>query len=263
MTTAVQALYAWLTKHPNSVALLIGIGAVVVFGLLALGTAAVQGRTRAPQPKREPTAGGRNEPERRLRIVSAYWGIGGDARVDVTNKIQAHAQPDSINVPASIGILGDPYPGAVKSLTVTYSIDRQWEITVPENGYLLLPEKEGEEQSRKSAERMRAQLDKALSAVDIALDGASQLEYNLFIGAKGRFLSLRWCERLALKRLCDAGSMARVDLEHGLGSDCFESPDRIVAQLIRSDLVEETAGGRLRPKDVKWTDALLKDNPIC
>ena len=39
LTTLIQSLYAWHTRHPNAVSLLIGLGSVAVFGILALAAA--------------------------------------------------------------------------------------------------------------------------------------------------------------------------------------------------------------------------------
>lgn len=202
-----------------------------------------------------------------LSIISARWGIGGDAYKDVTKIVREHAKPDSVNIPVSKGLFGDPYPNTLKRLTVVYSIARarEWEITVEESQTLRLPEKEGEEQSRKELERMQARLHALQGGAEDAIlsSGISDAEYNLFMKLKGVFNSLRWCEKVALERICELGTVASRDLQIRLGADGFGDPAKIVGQLIYKGLVDETVAGMLRPKDARWIDALLKDNPVC
>lgn len=205
-----------------------------------------------------------NTADQPLIIARARWGIGGDAYKDVTDIVRNHAQPDSLHIPASVGLFGDPYPGAAKELRVTYLIARQWEVLVPDGKTLILPEKEGEEQSRKEMQVMRAKLDALRGgAMDALLaSGISDAEYASFMRIKQRFLSLRLCDKVALKRLCDAGEMSSRDLQISLSSAGFADPAKSVGQLIYDGLVEEIVGGRLRPKEARCIDALLKDNPI-
>jgi hypothetical protein len=194
-----------------------------------------------------------------LTIISARWGIGGSAYTDVTDIVRAHAGPDSIDIPASIGLLGDPYQGTPKRLVVAYSFARRWEVTINESENLVLPEPRGKEQG--NPDLRRAKLDTAMNAVDKVLLGVSQTEYNLFMQFKRDFLALRWCNRVALKRICD-GTTSSLALGLGLVADGVADPDKIVGQLIGAGFVENNLGA-LRPKEPRWLDALLHDNPPC
>jgi diadenosine tetraphosphate (Ap4A) HIT family hydrolase len=74
-----------------------------------------------------------------LQILSAKWGIGGDAYKDVTDIVRKHAKADSIEIPAQIGLLQDPYPGSGKQLKVLYSFAEKHEAIVQEGHNLVLP----------------------------------------------------------------------------------------------------------------------------
>jgi hypothetical protein len=126
MTTATQAFYSWWKGHPNAEALLI----VLVEVLLLLVVALVV--SRASKPTRNP-----------LTILSAQWGTGNNAYVDVTKIVCARAKPDSIVIPASIDLFGDPYPYMKKHLKVIYSIPTKHEVKVDENTNLILPQPDG------------------------------------------------------------------------------------------------------------------------
>src|ERR1017187_6720409 len=161
---------------PWPVSIVIGLSGAVLFCLLVALVWKPKGTT--------PT----------LSIISARWGIGGNAYKDVTEIVRSHTKPDSINIPASAGLFGDPYPNTPKQLRVVYVIARQWEVSIKESENLALPEKRGEEQGNPSRyeEGFNAKLAKR-EEVDRILDrGISDTEYNLLIKLKAAFLSLRW-----------------------------------------------------------------------
>lgn len=74
-----------------------------------------------------------------LEIVKASYGKG-DQWLDVTEKLRAAAQPDSVNVKMGIGLAGvDPVPNVVKETKVDYILDgKPGTVTVVEEAILRL-----------------------------------------------------------------------------------------------------------------------------
>jgi len=147
--------------------------------------------SKPTQERDVPTALSSEQP---LIILSARWGIGGDAYKDVTDIVRNNAKLDSVNLPASIGLFGDPYPNVPKHLNVAYLIGRRWDVSVPEEGHLILPEKEGEEQARKEQEQRRARL--AALRREVSLSQAETRTYNAL---KTDFDAMPWAEKWALR----------------------------------------------------------------
>ena len=219
---------------------------------------------------RFPGRGEKKEPISPLHIVSARWGIGGDAYKDVTEIVRSHAKPDSVSVPASAGLFGDPYPNTPKQLRVVYSFARQWEVSIKESETLTLPEKLGEEEGNPAQyrERLDALLAKEGEVDRILGSGISDTEYSLFVKVKAAFLALRLCDKVALCRICKAGTISSIELKISLTADGFERPEKSIEILLSKDLVEVPGAGTgigsgmIRARDPKWVDALLSDNPI-
>ncbi|MGB9458271.1 MAG: hypothetical protein WCB12_19645 [Bryobacteraceae bacterium] len=240
---------------------------VAILAVLAASIVGLIWIDRKNRPRIDSGASGQHaHGEHPLSIISARWGIGGDAYRDVTDVVRQHAKPDSIRLPASRDLFGNPYPKADKHvLQVAYSLTviERWEVNVKEGDVLTLPEKRGEEQGTKGAERRKAHLDSLQDAKDKILDsGISEAEYNLYIKLGDDFKKLRLCDKLALKRICDAGITTSLALRLGLSADGFADPDKIVGQLIGAGFIEDNMGA-LRPKEPRWLGALLQDNPPC
>jgi len=79
-------------------------------------------------------------------------------------------------------------------------LQKQWEVSVPEPGNLILPEKEGEEQG--NLQRFQARLDNLMSPEDKLVNSLSESEQMLFMKLRSDFNLLPWCEKIALKRVC-------------------------------------------------------------
>ncbi len=92
--------------------------------------------------KSAPTAGS-------VTIHSARYGIGGDAYKDVTDTVRKQVKAGVLNIPASNGLFGDPFPGAVKHLRVVFSTPTMREAKANENMVMSLS---GEEIARASAQ---------------------------------------------------------------------------------------------------------------
>lgn len=164
--------------------------------------------------------------DRTLVIVSARWGIGGDAYQDVTNVVRRNAKLDSLNMPASIGLLGDPYERAPKHLRIVYLVGRRWEISVPEWQTAVLPEKDGEEQQRKEEELLHKDLDSKRAYVkklqqETQLSAADTRTHNAL---KSEFDAMPWAQKLTLHAIyrspgMDLGSLVRNIEGYGFGQD--------------------------------------------
>jgi hypothetical protein len=192
-----------------------------------------------------------------LRIVSAKWGIDGDAYKDVTDIVRGHCKPGSVNIPASVGLLGNPYPGAVKRLVVTYSFARERWVEVQENKLLSLPETEGQEYSRLETEKARARL--AAMTHGASDPNRSYLEAKAYTELSDEFLRLSWAMKVALKILIyhgiiDEGSLKRVMKGLGFGPEDWISIE-IIRGLRNCNLLEyRPESGTLRPNPARLRD---------
>jgi hypothetical protein len=215
-------------------------------------------RSRKKTPAQTP-------PPSPLTIISAHWGIGGNAYKDVTDIVRDHAKPDSVNLPASIGLFGDPYPNATKHLHVAYSVARRWEVTVKEGEHLRLPEKEGEEQTRKDREARVAKAATLLTPNDRLIASLTEIEFNLYKSARSEFQLLPWSQKVALKRICDVGSIGVQELKVNLSRDGFSNPTLIIDDLVFKGFLERTHGGLLKPQatQAKWLEVLFGEIQLC
>lgn len=257
--TAGAALFEYFRSH-------LGIGAIV--GLFVLSVTVLGWFDRARSAGIAQAVSLKQITELRpgqhsIAVISARWGIGGDAYHDVTSLVRQNVKDESVNLPASIGLFGDPYPKARKRLLVRYLVTRtkEWEVTVEEGETVKLPEKEGEEQSTKFLEHAKMRLKALQSPKDKLLADISEAEYKVFLNFEGNFNSLRWCEKIALKKLCEAGSLTMENFEAMLDSQGFADPRKIVGNLAVKSLVD--GGGTLWPKEPKWLDILFKGTQLC
>ncbi len=152
-----------------------------------------------------------------LIIIYAHWGISSTVFRDVTGIVRRHLIGGTVNIPASIGLLRDPYPGVKKTLNVSYCIARQHEISIPENEALSLQEKECEEQDRKQEQRIRARLD-AMGRETTS----SEVDTKIYNDLQTEFLSMPFAEKLALRTIyksgsIDVGSLIRSIDNYGFG----------------------------------------------
>jgi hypothetical protein len=192
-----------------------------------------------------------------LVIRSAKWGIGGDAFKDVTDIVRAHAKPDSINLPASIGVFGDPYEGNPKRLRVRYSFARIHEIEVWEGkgNSLVLPEQEGQEQDRVETEKAKARL----AAITRGADDPRRtpLEARAYRELDNQFKNMNWAQKVAMMLLCDGIAHEQTLAEQmrlmGMGPKDFIMIE-VVRGLRASGLVESSANGTLRLNQARLKD---------
>jgi hypothetical protein len=79
-----------------------------------------------------------------LKILSAHWGPTEHECKDITQTIRQLCKSDSIDIPVSIDVLGDPYPNRGKYLWVVYSTTKKIKLKErPEPLHLVLPPPEG------------------------------------------------------------------------------------------------------------------------
>ena len=80
------------------------------------------------------------QPKRLLTILKARYGKG-DQWVDVTDKVSAAISNNMLKITASNELAGDPAPGVVKQLEITYQLgDQTRTVVVPENQSIELGE---------------------------------------------------------------------------------------------------------------------------
>lgn len=248
---------AWHEMKNNE---FLSIGALLFYGLvvivlISLGVVLKAIRKTRYSPDYAPASGP-------LHILSAHWGIGGDASKDVTEIVRRHAKPDSINIPASVGLFGDPYSGSGKYLNVVYSFARRREITVPELVHLVLPEKEGEEQSKKALEARHAQLDALRRPDDCLVAKISQTEWNLYTAMEKDFVALPWCQKLALRRIHILVNDSIEQFKIALTNDGFVDSAQIVDQLMCKGFLEQRNGIlRIAASTAKFIDVILEKHP--
>lgn len=180
-------------------------------------------------------------------IISARWGIGGDANKDVTEIVRAYAVSGSVKIPASIGIFRDPYPQVTKKLTVVYSVARQWEVSVKESDNLVLPEPHGQEQGN------------LVGALFVG--GLTDAESKSLGIYKSKFDSLPWPAKIALGKICKFGISSSTALQIELGPDGFgfADPKKTVSRLQGDGFVEDDVAGNLTPKNPKLIGAIVSD----
>ncbi|MGD1098138.1 MAG: hypothetical protein ABSB35_39890 [Bryobacteraceae bacterium] len=192
-----------------------------------------------------------------LTILSARWGIGGDAYKDVTGIIRSHAKPGSVNLPASIGLLGDPYPHTVKRLIVEYSFARNWSVDIKENEALSLPEKDGQEQARVEMDKLKARL--ASITRGAGNPNRSYLEAQAFTQLSEEFAALSWVKKVAIKLLVFHGIADEITLRHvlsnlGLGPEAYILTN-LISDLRTCNLLEyKTDNGALKPNPARLKD---------
>src|SRR5258708_39917374 len=92
----------------------------------------------------------------------------------------------------------------------------------------------------------------------------SEIEYNLYRSTVPDFTNLPWCQKIALKRVCDAGSFASAELRRKLSDDGFADPDKIIGNLITKGFLHG-AMGMLRPQasKVKWLEVWFGKTKLC
>lgn len=240
---------------------IIGTGLLVILLLVAIYVNVRDARRNRGIPGPRPAIQEVNP----LVIVFARWGIGGSAYKDVTEIVRQHATSDGVSLPASIGVFGDPYPGAVKHLRVAYSVPRKWEVEVKENDYIKLPEKEGEEQARKWFESAKKTLAEMQRPEDKLMAGMSESEFNLFQLFRSDFTALPWCEKIALKRVCSITYCRESEMLSGLDGDGFKDPSTMIDHLALKGFLERTHDGLLKPQasKAKWIDVLFEGRTFC
>ncbi|MGD0669328.1 MAG: hypothetical protein ABSB23_17355 [Bryobacteraceae bacterium] len=251
MTLATQAALGFFRHHEDLTALFL---TALVFGSLLCAALFIYRRRGSQGFTTEPHGNHSGAP---LRIIFAKWGIGGDAYRDVTEIVRRHCKPDAVNVPASVGLLGDPYPGAPKQLNVMYSFARVHWVEVKENAPLSLPEEEGKEYSRIETEKSRTRL--ATATRGASDPNRSYLESKAYTELSDEFFRLSWAKKVALKILIYHGIIDEANLRlvmKGLG---FGPDDWISIEIIRGlrncNLLEyKPESGSLRPNPARLRD---------
>jgi len=202
---------------------------------------------------------------RPLKIISAKWGIGGDAYEDVTEIICKRAKPDAVNLPVEKGLLGDPFPNAVKHLIVKYSYAREWSVTINESERLVLPEKPGEEQATvfmRDAKEKLAKLRESTKENDLILT-MTDTEYRQYIQTDQQFSGLPWSHRITIRQIHKVGQYAAGHFRSILSRNGFSDPSRMVEDLKSYGFIEERQGFvRISPTIAKFIDAILDKHPI-
>lgn len=174
-----------------------------VVSSLFLGFALIAASRKRTEPATVDPAQG--ESQTKLKIDSAYYGLGNANDVDVTERLQKMPR-NALSVWVGNNLIpgiSDPAPGQVKQLTVHYSfgVQRSAPAVIPENRQLVLPrdldwarefgleyerqriadvaecEKELR-QERKALQRVAGERDLAAGARDDALARATDAEYK-------------------------------------------------------------------------------------
>jgi hypothetical protein len=198
-----------------------------------------------------------SDPPGRLRIISAKWG-GSGAFTDVTQTVRENAKPDSAKIPVEVSRFGDPCSGKHKVLHLRYSYDREFAVSVAEGDVLTLPEPIGEEQSNPAKKPPDPdEIEKLRNS------GMSPTARALFERLHQDYRGAPWSQKIALKRLCEAGGMSNNALIQRLQSDGFSDAVKVIGQLEYVGFTETSVGGNISPRYPEWIDAILKSDPPC
>jgi hypothetical protein len=263
MTTMVHAAIGYFIKHQDLAALLITGGVTGVLALVAIIIHKTPGPDRRGRPVLPEMDDLKSDSSvTPLVILSAKWGIGGDAFKDVTEIVRAHAKSDSINIPVSIGVLHDPYPHVAKRLKVEYSFARKWWVDIPEGQNLILPETIGQEQATIETERARQRVQQIKQITASAATSAT--EDRVYNRLRNDFDSLSWAQKLALlciyrgAPLIHLDSLAQTVRSFGFGMDIRN--DILFPLLNKSTLVKmnDVKDIELHPSHHKIVEELLE-----
>jgi hypothetical protein len=242
---------------------MVGVVALAVVSAGVLNVIAARSRNGSRLPKTPAEARGVAS----FAIVSAKWGIGGNAHKDVTDIVRSYVKADSVSLPVSKSIFGDPYPGEEKVLTVVYSVARQWEVRHKESDNLVLPEKDGEEQSRKEMEARHTQLAKIQASIqspgEALLATLTETEYRLFLSTEYQFKTLNYRSQLAARRIHQKASVPVSEFRERWETDGFGDCADVIAELIKKSFIEQRQFAyHISPQMARFIDAIIDRNPF-
>lgn len=179
-------------------------------------------------------------------VLRAVYGVDESSDIDVTSWVRSCIKGGRIeNMLVCNATFGgrDPYPTRPKHLTIRYVYQgRRFEIVRGEGDTFTLPEIPQQSQS----------------APAVSLN-PTQRRVQDQVTAK--FLGLKLVDKLALKRISDAGSIEYDELWHGLEADGFTDGQAPIARLQDLDFLEITAK-TLILRNPEWIAALLRQYPI-
>jgi hypothetical protein len=238
VATVVHAVVGFFTGHPNLVALLITAATAAILAIVALiiynnpRPGKHQSASLDPAlPSPETTETGR------LKIISARYGIGGEAYKPVTEQLCKIAKPDSLHFsggPQSYNALfwPDPYPNLRKHLKAVYSFTS--EATFDEDTEIILPILDVPKEHSPKVD--------ALPSPQM-----SQGEYKMSNNARGVFENLPPAQKVLVKRIYESPGLQVAPLIAGLEAQGFADPGAVLNAVLQTELVEKNFTGNVNP----------------